>query len=166
MIAGGVGLRWHVLAVPRTHAGSGFTQRFKALVMTMVSAMPLAGKGRIASERNPRLCPMIQRHVGRVHERADARWPRAASTLRRSAGPASRPRPSSSAWPGAGVRWDALAFYKCHGFGIVNEAADQARRIEQTGQHLLRDARCVRLRNRDNVPDQQREALDCLRRGV
>jgi transposase len=52
--------------------GSGFTLLFEALVMTMLSAMPVAAVARIVGEHDTRLWRVVHYYVDQARARADA----------------------------------------------------------------------------------------------
>jgi Helix-turn-helix domain of transposase family ISL3 len=58
--------------VPWARPGSGFTLRFEALVMTMVTAMPVTAVARIVGEHNTRLWRVIHHYVDEARSRTDA----------------------------------------------------------------------------------------------
>jgi transposase len=58
--------------VPWSRPDSGFTLLFEALVMTMVSAMPVAAVARIVGEHDTRLWRVIHHYVDQARARMDA----------------------------------------------------------------------------------------------
>jgi transposase len=58
--------------VPWARPGSGFTLLFEALVMTMVSAMPVKAVARIVGEHDTRLWRVIHHYVDEARGRTDA----------------------------------------------------------------------------------------------
>jgi len=58
--------------VPRARPDSGFTLLFEALVMTMVSAMPVKAVARIVGEHDTRLWRMVHHYVDQARARTDA----------------------------------------------------------------------------------------------
>jgi len=58
--------------VPRARPDSGFTLLFEALLMTMVSAMPVRPVARMVGERDTRLWRVLHHYVDQVRARADA----------------------------------------------------------------------------------------------
>ena len=60
------------VTVPWARPGSGFTLLFEALVMTMVSAMPVKAVARIVGEHDTRLWRVIHHYVDEARARTDA----------------------------------------------------------------------------------------------
>jgi transposase len=60
------------VTVPWARPGSGFTVLFEALVMTMVSAMPVAAVARIVDEHDTRLWRVVHHYVDQARARIDA----------------------------------------------------------------------------------------------
>jgi transposase len=60
------------ISVPWARPDSGFTLLFEALVMTMVSAMPVAAVARIVGEHDTRLWRVIHHYVEQARARMDA----------------------------------------------------------------------------------------------
>jgi transposase len=60
------------VTVPWARPGSGFTLLFEALVMTMVSAMPVAAVARIVGEHDTRLWRVMHYYVDQARAHADA----------------------------------------------------------------------------------------------
>jgi transposase len=60
------------VTVPWARPGSGFTLLFEALVMTMVSAMPVAAVARIVGEHDTRLWRVMHHYVTQARARTDA----------------------------------------------------------------------------------------------
>ena len=60
------------VTVPWARPGSGFTLLFEALVMTMVSAMPVAAVARIVGEHDTRLWRVLHHYVEQARARIDA----------------------------------------------------------------------------------------------
>jgi transposase len=60
------------VTVPWSRPDSGFTLLFEALVMTMVSAMPVAAVARIVGEHDTRLWRVIHHYVDQARARMDA----------------------------------------------------------------------------------------------
>jgi len=60
------------VTVPRARPDSGFTLLFEALVMTMVSAMPVAAVARIVGEHDTRLWRVIHHYVDQARAHTDA----------------------------------------------------------------------------------------------
>src|SRR5471030_1237387 len=58
--------------VPWARPGSGFTLLFEALVMTMLSAMPVAAVARIVGEHDTRLWRVMHHYVDQARTRTDA----------------------------------------------------------------------------------------------
>jgi transposase len=58
--------------VPWARPGSGFTLLFEALVMTMISAMPVAAVARIVGEHDTKLWRVLHHYVARARARTDA----------------------------------------------------------------------------------------------
>ena len=59
-------------SVPWARPDSGFTLLFEALVMTMVSAMPVKAVARIVGEHDTRLWRVVHHYVDQARARADA----------------------------------------------------------------------------------------------
>lgn len=59
-------------AVPWARPGSGFTLLFEALVMTLVSSMPVAAAARLVGEHDTRLWRVILHYVDEARARMDA----------------------------------------------------------------------------------------------
>jgi transposase len=60
------------VGVPWARPDSGFTLLFEALVMTMISAMPVKAVARIVGEHDTRLWRMVHHYVDAARARADA----------------------------------------------------------------------------------------------
>ena len=60
------------ITVPWARPGSGFTLLFEALVMTMVSAMPVAAVARIVGEHDTRLWRVMHHYVDQARAHTDA----------------------------------------------------------------------------------------------
>ena len=60
------------VGVPWARPDSGFTLLFEALVMTMISAMPVKAVARIVGEHDTRLWRMVHHDVDAARARADA----------------------------------------------------------------------------------------------
>jgi transposase len=60
------------VTVPWARPGSGFTLLFEALVMTMVSAMPVAAVARIVGEHDTRLWRVMHHYVDQARAHTDA----------------------------------------------------------------------------------------------
>ena len=60
------------IGVPWARPDSGFTLLFEALVMTMISAMPVKAVARIVGEHDTRLWRMVHHYVDAARARADA----------------------------------------------------------------------------------------------
>jgi len=60
------------VTVPWARPGSGFTLLFEALLMTMVSAMPVAAVARIVGEHDTRLWRVVHHYVDQARARIDA----------------------------------------------------------------------------------------------
>ena len=60
------------VTVPWARPGSGFTLLFEALVMTMLSAMPVAAVARIVGEHDTRLWRVLHHYVDQARARTDA----------------------------------------------------------------------------------------------
>ncbi len=60
------------VGVPWARPGSGFTLLFEALVMTMLSAMPVAAVARIVGEHDTRLWRVLHHYVDQARARIDA----------------------------------------------------------------------------------------------
>lgn len=59
------------VAVPWARAGSGFTLLFEALVMTMLTSMPVAAVARIAGEQDTRLWRILHAYIDEARAKAD-----------------------------------------------------------------------------------------------
>jgi transposase len=59
------------VAVPWARDGSGFTLLFEALVMTMMTSMPVAAVGRLVGEHDTRLWRVLHHYVEEARDRAD-----------------------------------------------------------------------------------------------
>ena len=59
------------VAVPWAREGSGFTLLFEALVMAMMTAMPVAAVGRLVREHDTRLWRVLHHYVEEARNRAD-----------------------------------------------------------------------------------------------
>jgi transposase len=59
------------VAVPWARAGSGFTLLFEALVMTMLTSMPVAAVARIAGEHDTRLWRILHAYIDDARAKAD-----------------------------------------------------------------------------------------------
>lgn len=59
------------VGVPWARDGSGFTLLFEALVMTMMTAMPVATVGRLVGEHDTRLWRVLHHYVEKARSRAD-----------------------------------------------------------------------------------------------
>jgi transposase len=59
------------IAVPWARAGSGFTLLFEALVMTLMTAMPVAAAARLVGEHDTRMWRVLHHWVEQARERAD-----------------------------------------------------------------------------------------------
>ena len=59
------------IAVPWARAGSGFTPSSEALVMTLVTAMPVRAAARLAKEHDTRLWRIVDHRVEAARARAD-----------------------------------------------------------------------------------------------
>jgi transposase len=59
-------------SVPWARPDSGFTLLFEALVMTMVSAMPVKAVARIVGEHDTRLWRVVHHYVDQARARTDA----------------------------------------------------------------------------------------------
>jgi transposase len=60
------------IAVPWSRPDSGFTLLFEAMVMTMVSAMPVSAVARIVGEHDTKLWRVVHHYVDQARARADA----------------------------------------------------------------------------------------------
>lgn len=61
----------HRVSVPWAREGSGFTLLFEALIMALVSAMPVAAAARLVGEHDTRLWRVVHHYVEKARERAD-----------------------------------------------------------------------------------------------
>jgi transposase len=62
----------HTVSVPWARSDSGFTLLFEAMVMTMVSAMPVAAVARMVNEHDTRLWRVVHHYVDAARARLDA----------------------------------------------------------------------------------------------
>src|SRR5271157_2489203 len=162
---------------------SGFTLLFEAMVMTMVSAMPVAAVARIVDEHDTRLWRVVHHYVDEGRARTDASEVSRVATEGKDAATVAAFAEDLAAHGGSpeaieevcidmspafikGVADSlpeaAVTFDKFHAVKIINDAVDQVRRAEQKQQGVLRGTRYIWLRNPDNLSERQRTTLESL----
>src|SRR5271165_4225856 len=163
------------VGVPWARPDSGFTLLFEALVMTMISAMPVKAVARIVGEHDTRLWRMVHHYVDAARARADA------SGVTRLAIDETAARRGQDyitlfvdidqarvLFATEGKDAETVAAFAddltAHRGDpeTINDAVEKVRRAEQKSQSLLRGTRYIWLRNPANLSARQRATLEGL----